>query len=90
MPNLWLLCDDIELTVENNEVVKVKNGCAICESKFIGYRGHHRVQTPLMRKEGKLVPVSMDEAVHAAAEILANANYPIFMVGAPLAQKLNV
>jgi formylmethanofuran dehydrogenase subunit B len=76
-PICGCVCDDIELTVENNEVVKVKNGCAICEAKFIGYRGHHRVQTPLMRKEDKLVPVSMDEAVHAAAEILANANYPI-------------
>src|SRR5512139_2410483 len=76
-PICGCLCDDIEITVENNEVVKVKNGCAICESKFLGYRGHHRIQTPLMRKNGKLVPVSMDEAVHAAAEILANANYPI-------------
>jgi formylmethanofuran dehydrogenase subunit B len=76
-PICGCLCDDIELTVENNEVVKVKNGCAICESKFIGYRGHHRILTPLMRKNGELVPVSMDEAVHAAAKILANANYPI-------------
>lgn len=76
-PICGCLCDDIEVTVENNEVVKVKNGCAICESKFLGYRGHHRIQKPLMRKNGKLVPVSMDEAVHAAAEILANANYPI-------------
>ena len=30
-----------------------------------------------MRKDGKLIPVSMDEAIHKAAEILANANYPI-------------
>jgi formylmethanofuran dehydrogenase subunit B len=71
------LCDDIELTIENNEVVKVKNGCAMCESKFLGYKGEHRTKTPLIRKNGKLVPVSMDEAVHKAAEILANANYPI-------------
>jgi formylmethanofuran dehydrogenase subunit B len=76
-PICGCLCDDIELTVENNEVVKIKNGCAICESKFIGYRGEHRIKTPLIRKDGKLVPVSMDEAVHAAAEVLANANYPI-------------
>ena len=76
-PICGCLCDDIELTVENNAVVKVKNGCAICESKFISYRGEHRIKTPLMRKKGKLVPVSMDEAVHAAAEVLANANYPI-------------
>jgi formylmethanofuran dehydrogenase subunit B len=71
------LCDDIELTIENNEVVKVKNGCAMCESKFLGYKGEHRTKTPLIRKDGKLVPVSMKEAVHKAAEILANANYPI-------------
>ena len=71
------LCDDIELTVENNEVLKVKYGCAMCESKFLGYKGEHRIKTPLIRKNGSLTPVSMDEAVHKAAEILANANYPI-------------
>ena len=71
------LCDDIELTIENNEVVKVKNGCALCESKFLGYKGEHRIKTPLIRKDGKLVPASLDEAIHKAAEILANANYPI-------------
>ncbi|MCW4008328.1 MAG: formylmethanofuran dehydrogenase subunit B [Candidatus Bathyarchaeota archaeon] len=71
------LCDDIELTIENNEVVKVKNGCALCESKFLGYKGEHRIKTPLIRKDGKLMPVSLDEAIHKAAEILANANYPI-------------
>ena len=76
-PICGCLCDDIEVTVENNEVVKMKNGCAVCEAKFLGYKGEHRLRTPLMRKEGKLVPVSMEEAVHAAAEVLANANYPI-------------
>jgi formylmethanofuran dehydrogenase subunit B len=76
-PICGCLCDDIELTVENNEVTKVKNGCAVCESKFIGYRSEHRIKTPLIRKDGKLVPVSMKEAIHKAAEILVNANYPI-------------
>lgn len=76
-PICGCLCDDIELTVENNEVNKVKNGCAMCESKFLNYKCEHRIKTPLIRKEGKLVPVSMDEAVHKAAEILANSNYPI-------------
>jgi formylmethanofuran dehydrogenase subunit B len=76
-PICGCLCDDIELTVENDEVVSVKNGCAICESKFIGYKGEHRIKTPLVRKDGEFVPVSMTEAIHKAAEILANANYPI-------------
>lgn len=71
------LCDDIELTIENNEVVKVKYGCALSESKFLGYKCEHRIKTPLIRKNNELVPVSMDEAIYKAAEILANANYPI-------------
>jgi len=76
-PVCGCLCDDIELTVENNEVVKVKNGCAICESKFLGYKSEHRVKKPLIRKNGELVEASLDEAIHKAAEILANANYPV-------------
>jgi formylmethanofuran dehydrogenase subunit B len=58
-------------------VTKVKNGCAMCEAKFLSSKGEHRIHTPLMRKDGKLVPVSLDEAIHAAAEVLANATYPI-------------
>ena len=76
-PICGCLCDDIELDVENNEVMRVKNGCSICESKFLGYKSPHRIKTPLVRKDGKLVPVSIEEAIHKAAEILANANYPI-------------
>jgi len=71
------LCDDIELTVEDGKIVKVKNGCAMCESKFLGYSGEHRVLKPLIRKDGKLVKASLKEAVGKAAEILAEANYPI-------------
>ena len=33
-PICGCLCDDIEVTVENNEIVKMKNGCAICEAKW--------------------------------------------------------
>jgi formylmethanofuran dehydrogenase subunit B len=76
-PICGCLCDDIELTVEKNQVVKIKNGCAICEAKFLGYRGEHRIKTPLIRKNCKLVPVSMEEAVNAAAKVLENSSYPI-------------
>jgi formylmethanofuran dehydrogenase subunit B len=76
-PICGCLCDDIEVTVVKNEVVKVKNGCAVCEAKYLGYKSEHRIRQPLIRKGGNFVPVSMDEAVHKAAAILANANYPI-------------
>jgi formylmethanofuran dehydrogenase subunit B len=71
------LCDDIELTVENGRIVKVKNGCAMCEAKFLGYCGEHRVLKPMIRKNGELVKTTLKEAVRRAAEILAEANYPV-------------
>ena len=77
-PICGCLCDDIEVTVENNKIVKMKNGCAVCESKMVnGYNDEERLLTPMMRKDGKLVPVSMDEAVHKAAQILTDAKYPL-------------
>jgi formylmethanofuran dehydrogenase subunit B len=76
-PICGCLCDDIEVTVVENEVVKVKNGCAVCEAKYLGYKSEHRIRQPLIRKDDKFVAVPMKEAIHKAAEILANANYPI-------------
>ncbi len=38
-PICGCLCDDLEVTVENNEIVKEKNGCALCEAKMVhGYK----------------------------------------------------
>ncbi|MBX5321523.1 MAG: formylmethanofuran dehydrogenase subunit B [Candidatus Bathyarchaeota archaeon] len=71
------LCDDIELTIENGRIVKVKNGCAMCEAKFLGYCCEHRVLKPMIRKDGELVKTSLKEAIRRAAEILAEANYPV-------------
>jgi formylmethanofuran dehydrogenase subunit B len=71
------LCDDIELTIDKGRVVKVKNGCAMCESKFLGYCGEHRILKPMIRKNGEFAKVTLKEAIEKAAEILAQANYPI-------------
>jgi formylmethanofuran dehydrogenase subunit B len=76
-PVCGCLCDDIELTIADGKVAQIKNGCSMCESKFLNYISEHRTKTPLIRKEGKLVPASYEEAIHKSAEILANANYPI-------------
>jgi len=76
-PVCGCLCDDIELTIKNGKIAKVKKGCAMCESKFLGYNNEHRILKPLIRNNGKLVETSLKEAVKRAAEILAEANYPI-------------
>jgi formylmethanofuran dehydrogenase subunit B len=76
-PVCGCLCDDIELEIEKNVITKVKNACGMGEAKFLGYSATHRPLKPMVRKNGKLVEVSMAEAVKKAAEILANAQYPI-------------
>jgi formylmethanofuran dehydrogenase subunit B len=77
-PICGCLCDDLEVTVENNEIVKMKNGCSVCEAKMVhGYKSEERILKPLIRKDGKLVPVTMDEAIHKAAKILTDAKYPL-------------
>jgi formylmethanofuran dehydrogenase subunit B len=77
-PICGCLCDDIEVTVENNEIVKMKNGCSMCEAKMVhGYKSEERILKPMIRKDGTLIPVSMDEAVHKAAKILTDAKYPL-------------
>jgi formylmethanofuran dehydrogenase subunit B len=48
----------------------------MCEAKFLGYNGH-RLLKPLIRKSGKLVEVSTEEALRKAAEILTDAAYPV-------------
>lgn len=70
------LCDDIIVNVENNEIKRVKNGCGISMTKFMK---HHvnAVGSPMIRKGGDLVSVSMNEAIDKAVEILKNANYPL-------------
>ena len=75
-PVCGCLCDDVELTLQNGKIVKVKNACAMSESKFLGYN-RHRLLKPLVRKNGDLVGTSLKEAVRKAAEILTRANYPL-------------
>ena len=75
-PVCGCLCDDIEVTVKNNVITDVKNACAVGAAKFLNYSKHRRVK-PLMRKNGELVDVSLDEAIQKSAEILLDAEYPI-------------
>ena len=71
------LCDDIEVVMENGKIVDVRNACAAGAAKFLNYNCEHRILKPLIRKNGEFVEVSLDEAIRKAAEILANASYPI-------------
>jgi formylmethanofuran dehydrogenase subunit B len=71
-PFCGCLCDDIEVTVEGNEIVGTRNACAISQSKFINHSAN-KIESPTV--DGKAV--ALMEAVDAAAEVLALANRPL-------------
>jgi formylmethanofuran dehydrogenase subunit B len=71
-PFCGCLCDDLEVTVEGNEIVGTKNACAVSHSKFMNH-GENRIMQPTV--EGKTV--TLMEAVEAAAGVLAKARRPL-------------
>ncbi len=66
------VCDDMELTVEGNHITKAKNACVLGKAWFLN---HHIEERPIATIHGQ--PASLDDALEAAARILANARYPI-------------
>ncbi|MDH5637483.1 MAG: hypothetical protein OEZ04_03250 [Nitrospinota bacterium] len=65
------LCDDLTIHVHNNQVVKVRNGCALAKGVF--ENAHKEWATP--RIGGK--EVAYDSAVEEAAKLLAASNNPL-------------
>jgi len=74
-PVCGCLCDDLEVEIENGRIIAVRNACSVGEAKFLNYWKHRN--KPMVRKNGELIEVSIDEAIRKAAEILAEAKYPI-------------
>jgi formylmethanofuran dehydrogenase subunit B len=66
------VCDDIDLTVEGNQIVEAKNACVLGKAWFLN---HHAEDRPACTIRGQAAP--LDEAIDQAARILAEARYPI-------------
>jgi len=66
------VCDDMELTVENNHITKAKNACVLGKAWFFN---HHVEEGPVATIEGR--PATFEEAVERAAQILVQATFPI-------------
>jgi formylmethanofuran dehydrogenase subunit B len=66
------VCDDMELTVENNHITKAKNACVLGKAWFLN---HHIEDRPEATIEGQ--PATYEDAIERAAQILANAQYPV-------------
>jgi formylmethanofuran dehydrogenase subunit B len=79
-PFCGTLCDDVKVVLDGNKIVDTMNACIIGNEKFKSAQAGHRIMTPLEREEGttNFTPISYDEAVEKAAQILANAKRPLF------------
>ncbi|MHA1122505.1 MAG: formylmethanofuran dehydrogenase subunit B [Candidatus Heimdallarchaeota archaeon] len=72
------LCDDLEVVVENNEILEVRNACQLGAAKVKGRKKAKRIQKPIIRKGNQLIETSYEKAAEKAAKILIKAEYPIF------------
>ncbi len=66
------VCDDIDLTVENDRITKAKSACVLGKAWFFN---HHVEDRPEATIDGE--PVTYEAAVERAAEILTSARYPV-------------
>lgn len=77
-PFCGTLCDDLEVDIENNKVIEVRNGCQIGVKKFFSSNpSEHRYEKPMIRKNGELKEATWDEAIDKAADKLAKAKRPL-------------
>jgi len=66
------VCDDIDVTVENNRIVEAKRACVLGKAWFLNHHADDRASCLI---EGSPAPV--EEGVERAARILTEARYPI-------------
>jgi formylmethanofuran dehydrogenase subunit B len=66
-------CDDIELHVEGNRIVKAKHACSLGESWFTCHSAEPCYPAALIEGE----PATLDAAIDATADVLLRANYPL-------------
>ncbi len=68
------LCDDLEVETDGTKIVKVKKACKLGKSKIMG---HERIESPLIREDGKLREATYEEAIERASQILSNSKRPL-------------
>lgn len=73
-PFCGCLCDDVSVRIENNRITGVENCCTLGNAKFLS---KSRLQHPIMRRDGKWVEVTYEEAIDETARILSDAMRPL-------------
>ena len=70
-------CDDLEVEVDANRIVSVKNACALGRGKFLSIN-EHRLLKPLVKMGDGQVEVGLEDAVGRVADMLEESVYPVF------------
>ena len=70
------LCDDLEVIISGNKIVRVRNACTLGASKIV-HSSENRIFHPYIRTEKGLKEVSLEKAIKEAANILASSKYPL-------------
>jgi formylmethanofuran dehydrogenase subunit B len=69
-------CDHLEVVVQENRIVNVRNACAMSSSKLLGYMNERIIQ-PMMRGKRGLSKCTYERAVNVTARILARSKSPL-------------
>ncbi|MHA1299166.1 MAG: formylmethanofuran dehydrogenase subunit B [Candidatus Helarchaeota archaeon] len=76
-PGCSLLCNDILLEIKDNQIEHVYNACVRGNAHFLSYKSENRIKEPLIRNNGKLIPISFDDALDKTVEYIKNAKRPL-------------
>jgi len=70
-------CDDIEVRVEGNRIIEVRNACTMGTKKFLSVNSENRLRVPFMRDGNEFIEVKWERAIKESAKILYESNYPL-------------
>jgi formylmethanofuran dehydrogenase subunit B len=73
-PFCGCLCDDLDVEVDGQKIIKVQNGCALAEATLTG---NNRLPAPIRRTATGWEEISYDDAIRETADILLAADRPL-------------
>ncbi len=73
-------CDDIQIEFREG-AIEAKNVCKMGNARFKVIKSPRRLKKPMIKNGRKLKPVSWEEALEKAADILVSAKRPLLFMG---------
>jgi formylmethanofuran dehydrogenase subunit B len=73
-PFCGCLCDDLDVEVEGDRIVRIDNACTLGSKTMMG---DHRLRNPIRRNGERWEDTTYDAAIEEAAQILLDADRPV-------------